>query len=84
MTDEVKNMEIADVEKDSALRLLITRVCGHYIYGLPEIIQARKVLQDNVERFVLVENPGRFVGDKVRSSIEFYLRPFSLDGVNAL
>ena len=84
MTDEVKNMDIGDVEKDSALRLLITRVCGHYLYGLPDIIHARKVLQNNVERFVLLENPGKFIGDKVRSSIEFYLQTFSLDGVNAL
>jgi len=84
MTDEVKILPRERVEPDAALRRLIARVCGHYVYDDPEVKRARARLCANVDRFELVESAEAFVLGRVRAAIEFYLRHFRLHGVNEL
>ena len=38
ITDDIKKMPIEAIESDVSIRLLITRVCGHYEYGNPKVI----------------------------------------------
>lgn len=92
MTDEMKQCTQMKIESDSGLRLLIARVCGHYVYNMPEVLEARKKLYKNIDENDLVndieiENPDetkseRFVINRVRSSIEFYLKHFRCKGIN--
>ncbi|MBN1674294.1 MAG: class II D-tagatose-bisphosphate aldolase, non-catalytic subunit [Kiritimatiellae bacterium] len=84
MSDEVSQLPREQVERDSAVRLLIARVCGHYVFDLPEFVAARRRLYAHVERFDLVDDADRFVVERVRSAIEFYIRHFRLEGINAL
>ena len=97
MTNDIKKLPQDRVESDAALRLLIARVCGHYVYDDPLVESARATLYRNLNAFGLVEEPdGRaprapgagdgsegFVLARVRGAIEFYIRHFRLDGVNA-
>jgi len=85
MTDELRPLPREHVAEDQALRLLIARVCGHYVYNDPDVKAARRRLYENVDRFGLVEGSAeRFVIDRVTGAIEFYLRHFRLKGINAL
>ena len=82
-TDEIKQVPNTQIESDTAIRLLIARVCGHYVYDSPEILQARKKLYDNINHFEIVDNAEQFIVDRVRDSIEFYMKHFRLEQVNS-
>lgn len=82
MTDDLKRLPEGQIESDSALRLLIARVCGHYVYNRPEIVKARATLTANINRHRLVEDAGRFVAERVLDSIVFYLLHFNMRGIN--
>lgn len=85
MTNELRQLPRKRVAEDQALRLLITRVCGHYVYNDPDVKTTRRRLYENVDRFDLVEEGAeRFVIDRVRDAIAFYLRHFRLTGINAI
>ena len=72
-----------ELERDEASRLLIERVCGHYLFADPAIRAARARLYENVERFALVEQgPEAFVRGRVEEAIDFYARHFRLEGLN--
>ncbi len=82
MTDEIKELDEKAIAADSALRLLIARVCGHYVYDMDEVRVARARLYDNVQSFELVPNAERFVVERVRDRIEFYIKHLRLSGAN--
>ena len=85
MTDDIKQKPTAEIESDNTLRLLIARVCGHYVYDDPQISQARQLLDQNIDRFEMVDHSARrFVTASVRQSIEFYMDHFRLKGINSL
>ena len=84
MTEELKELSVSTIESDSTIRLLIARVCGHYVYDTVEIILAREKLYHNINRFELVDDAHGFIIDRVRQAIEFYLACFRLKGVNSL
>lgn len=85
MTDGLRRLPREQVAKDQALRLLIARVCGHYVYNDPDVTIARGRLCENVDRFDLAEGGAeRFVVERVRDAIEFYLRHFRLTGINSM
>jgi hypothetical protein len=84
MTKDIKDLGKDVIGKDAALRLLIGRVCGHYVYDTPEMLTARKTLYKNIDAFELVEGGAEaYVTKKVRDSIEFYLEHFRCKGINA-
>ena len=84
-TDEIRRLPRKHVAEDQFLRLLIARVCGHYIYNDPDLKVARSRLYENVDRFDLAEEGAeQFVIDRVREAIRFYLRHFRLIGLNAI
>ena len=84
MTKDIKDLGRERIEKDAALRLLIARVCGHYTYDMPEMLEARKKLYKNIDAYEMVEGEAKgFVTKKVRDSIEFYLEHFRCRGINA-
>ena len=84
MTDEVRQLDNEAVASDAALRLLIARGCGHYTYDLPQVRSARKRLYRNIRSFELAGDPDRFVVDRVRERIEFYITNFRLAGANKI
>jgi hypothetical protein len=87
MTDDIKKLPADRIRSDAATRLLIARVCGHYLYDDPAIKAARARLYANLDRFKMIEaadgTAAGFVIARVRVAIEFYLRHFALDGINA-
>ncbi|MBI2438411.1 MAG: hypothetical protein HYV36_06325, partial [Lentisphaerae bacterium] len=68
MTADISNRAPARIKSDSALRLLIARVCGHYTYADPEIKAERKRLYANLDRGRMIEEPGS-PGRLVRHSL---------------
>ncbi len=84
LPDNYKKYSRKQIESDSNLRLLIARVCSHYVYNDEEIKNALKILFKNINNFYLVEDAERFVLEKVRNVIEFYIRLFHMNGVNSI
>jgi tagatose-1,6-bisphosphate aldolase non-catalytic subunit AgaZ/GatZ len=85
LTPELKARPRAELERDEASRLLIARVCGHYLFADLAIRAARARLYENVERFALVEGgPEAFVRGRIEEAIDFYARHFRLEGLNRL
>jgi hypothetical protein len=82
MTDDVLRLAPEKVEADRSLRRLITRVCGHYLYHEPLIQDARRRMEDNVDRHGLLQEPAEvFVKGKVKEAIGFYVYHFHLEGL---
>ncbi len=83
MLDDVKKLPRAAVEQNETLRLLIARVCGHYVYDDPEVKAARERMYKNLDRFEMIDGgaKNRIVA-RVRDAIEFYYEHFRLRGVN--
>jgi len=84
LTDDLKKLPTSEIETNAEIRLLITRVCGHYVYDMPEVLEARSKLYNNINQFELADDAESFVIEKVRDSIEFYMKPFLLNGVNTV
>lgn len=84
MTEDIKQFPLDKIQSDTAIRLLIARVCGHYVYNRPEVVQARRKLYENVNQFELVDSAKHFVVNRVKDSIEFYVGHFRLKGINLL
>ena len=82
MTDEVKKMPREEIAGDQALRLLIARVCGHYVYDAEPMRRVREKLYGNIDKHGLVEDAAEFVTGKVREAIEFYFKHFRIRGIN--
>jgi hypothetical protein len=83
LTPEMKARPRAELERDEAARLLIARVCGHYLFADSAIREARARLYANVERFALTaEGPAEFVQSRIAEAIDFYARHFRLEGLN--
>jgi len=84
LTPEMKARPRGELERDEAARLLIARVCGHYLYADPAIRAARARLYENVERFALIDGgPEAFVRGRIEQAVDFYARHFRLEGLNS-
>ena len=84
LTPEIAGRGRLELEGDEASRLLIARVCGHYLFADPAIREARAKLYRNVEGCRLV--PGEaaeFVQRRIEEAIDFYAVNFRLEGLNA-
>ena len=84
LTHDLKELPAAEVEGDGSLRLLIARVCGHYVYDDPQVAAARDQLFKNSRRFNLVEDPEQFVIEKLLRAIGFYVKHFRMEGINRI
>lgn len=84
LTEDTRRISPDVIASDSGLRLLIARVCGHYVYNGPDVRAARQTLFENVDRFALVEDAASFVKGRVRRCIEFYIHHFRLEGVEEI
>ena len=85
LTPELKARPRAELQRDEATRLLIARVCGHYLFADPAVRAARARLYRNVEHFQLTrEGPAAFVQGRIEEAIDFYARHFRIEGVNRL
>lgn len=85
LTPELRARERPELERDQAARLVITRVCGHYVFADPAIREARAKLYRNVEQYRLI--PGEaaeFVRRRIEEAIDFYAVNFRLEGLNAV
>ena len=84
LTDDLKKLPTSKIQTDPEIRLLIARVCGHYVYDMPGVLEARTKLYNNINQFELADDAESFVIEKVRDSIEFYMEHFLLNGVNSV
>jgi tagatose-1,6-bisphosphate aldolase non-catalytic subunit AgaZ/GatZ len=85
LTPELKARPRAELERDEAVRLLVTRVCGHYLFADPAVRAARERLYRNVDRFELTaEGAAAFVRGRIEEAVDFYARAFRLEGLNRL
>ena len=88
MTDDVRKLPPDRIASDAATRLLIARVCGHYVYDDPAVRAARATLYSNLDASRMIGEPDStaegFVLARVRGAIEFYICHFALEGVNSL
>ena len=79
----MKQLSRKRIAQDSSLRLLIARVCSHYIFSDEQMKRAVKNLFGNVDRFqMLPQSATSFVRQRVEAGIEFYIKKFGLDGFN--
>jgi D-tagatose-1,6-bisphosphate aldolase subunit GatZ/KbaZ len=82
MTEEVRNLSREKIAADRALRRLIARVCGHYLYHDSHIGGARQRLEGNIDRHRLLPGPAEaFVKEQVKAAIVFYVSHFRLEGI---
>jgi D-tagatose-1,6-bisphosphate aldolase subunit GatZ/KbaZ len=85
LTPEVKARPRAELEGDEAARLLIVRICGHYVFADPAVRSAREKLYANVDRFRLIAgDAATFVSRRIEEAIDFYAEHFRLEGFNSL
>jgi D-tagatose-1,6-bisphosphate aldolase subunit GatZ/KbaZ len=83
MTEEIRQLPREQVAQDSSLRLLITRVCGHYLFSNDQVKENVEKLFDNVDRYKLIpQSAADFVRQRVETGIEFYIDNFALAGLN--
>ncbi len=84
MTADIKKLSEEEIRNDRFLRLLIARVCGHYVYDLPETREAIGKLLKNIDTFNVVDGGASdFVIGKISEAIELYLENFNLSGINS-
>ncbi len=84
LTPDLKEVPAAEVEGNGSLRLLIARVCGHYVYDDPQVAAAKDQLFKNSRRFNLVEEPEHFIIEKLLSAVAFYVKHFRMEGINRI
>lgn len=81
---DLKSWPREKLEQDSAARLLIARVCGHYVYDDKAVAAAIKKMMANIKRHQLAKDPEQYVMTQVQSSIEFYIDNFRMKGLNKI
>jgi len=84
LTEDLKKLPVSEVEGNESLRLLIARVCGHYVYDDPQVAAAKDKLFKNSRRLNLVADPEQFVIEKLLSAIGFYVKHFRMEGINRI
>jgi len=85
LTPELKARPRSALEGEEAMRLLITRVCGHYVFADPAVAAARAKLYANVDRFGLIAGRAdAFVHRRIEEAIDFYAEHFRLEGLNSV
>ena len=83
MTEEIKQLPRERIAQDASLRLLITRVCGHYLFSNKQIKRTVEKLFNNVGRYKLIpESAADFVRQRVETGIDFFINNFGLAGLN--
>jgi D-tagatose-1,6-bisphosphate aldolase subunit GatZ/KbaZ len=85
LTADLKKLPRGEVAGNEALRTLIARVCGHYVFSDERLVRARRTLFGNLDRFRMAEpDAASFAAGRIEESIEFYVRHFRLEGLNGL
>ncbi len=84
MTSDIKKLSEEEICNDHFLRLLIARVCGHYVYDLPEVKKSIRKLLKNIDTFNVIDaDANEFVVGKISEAIDLYLENFNLNGINS-
>jgi hypothetical protein len=84
LTPEQKKLQDKEIGKDHYLRLLIARVCGHYVYCDPQVEEAVSKLFKNINALSDGKPAAEFVIEKIAERIEFYITNFNMDDINIL
>lgn len=79
MVGDAVNMTIEDAMKDEACTKLITQICGHYTYEVPQVKIEMSKMFDNLESLGL--QPYNIVIDRLKDSIRRYVECFNLTGL---
>ena len=81
MVGTTHEMAVEEVEKDHQLRMQIARICGHYVFDDPEVVDSIKQLKRNLANLGL--DADHFVDDRVARSIGRYVTCFNLDNLTS-
>lgn len=84
LPDEFRDLPDSDIKSDPNLRVLIARVCGHYVYNNDKVKHAIKVLFANINSHNLAQDAEYFVLEQIRDRIESYMRLFRMHGINSM
>jgi len=79
MVGEAQDMPLAEAEKDERTRTQIVRICGHYLFDDPEVLEAIEQLRRNLA--VLEIDLDRYADYRVERSIDRYLTCFNLENL---
>ena len=79
MIGEAQDMPLAEAEKDERARTQIVRICGHYLFDDPEVLETIEQLRRNLA--VLEIDLDRYVDYRVERSIDRYLTCFNLENL---
>ena len=72
-------MAVEEAEKNERIRMQIARICGHYVFDDPEVLDALERLQRNLA--VLGIDLDRYVDYRVERSIDRYVSCFNLENL---
>ncbi|KXA94489.1 hypothetical protein AKJ65_04285, partial [candidate division MSBL1 archaeon SCGC-AAA259E19] len=74
--EEIENQDPNDFARRH--RREIAMCVGRYVYESPSVKEARRRLFENLKEYSSVENPDRYLVDKVRTSIRRFVKAFNL------
>ena len=78
MGDEAE-ISVQEAGRNDRLRMQIARICGHYTFADPEVLEALDQLRRNLS--VLGIHMDRYVDRRVESSIDRYVTCFNLENL---
>ncbi len=81
MVGDARTMAVEEVERNDRLRLQIARICGHYVFREPEVVEGLAHLRRNLA--VLGIDLDRYVDCRLEKSIDRYVTCFNLEGLTA-
>ena len=81
MVGKSQEASIEEVEENEELRLLITRICGHYVFDDPEIRDALARLTRNLSDLGI--DAEGYVDDRIDKSIDRYVTCFHLENLTS-
>jgi D-tagatose-1,6-bisphosphate aldolase subunit GatZ/KbaZ len=79
MVGKARDMTLEEAQRDDRIRMQIARICGHYVFGDPEVHDSLHKLRGNLA--VLGINAEAYVDDRVERSIDRYVTCFGLQGL---
>jgi len=81
MVGDAADASVEEVMKDDAGRTLITKICGHYTFEVPQVKAEMGDMFENLKSLGL--QPYNIVIDRIKESIRRYVECFNLAGLTS-
>jgi tagatose-1,6-bisphosphate aldolase non-catalytic subunit AgaZ/GatZ len=79
LVGDQRQMTLEQVQEDDHLPLRIARICGHYVFDDPEVLNGLEQLKANLGALGI--DADRYVDDRVAKSIDRYISCFNLENL---